>query len=989
MSGQLILGETSIIAIFEYDPELVAAVKRVPGARWDRAGKAWHIPVERQKEAVAVAVEQHWWVDPAIAAMNAPDPTPVDMLEFDQMVVRLRFGYDQVKVRAVKQIPGVTWDQKSKGWVAPATSLAEAVDWAEKFSIPITEETYSERDRVLHEHGEMLRQSRDVDADIQVADIPLLGYQRAGVAYAAAAKRTFIADDMGLGKFQPVSSPVLTPDGWVRMGDIRTGMMVTGRDGSPTRVLAVYPQGVQPVYRVTFNDGSSTLAGDEHLWSVRTNVAAAREEPWITVTTGQMMRGEIYEHVSEINGRTYRLDLSVKAKNGGRRLQIPMVEPVHYASENNPLPMDPYLFGCWLGDGTTNNGQITSMDDDIVDAFCDAYEPGAWSDKDGSRCVTVTLLGLRAVLREMGVLGNKHIPAVYMRSNPENRLSLLQGLMDTDGSPADCATEFTTVLPVLAEQVAELVQSLGGVARVRTRYPKFVHKGERRVGKLAYRLNIKMPAGMPLFRLQRKIDKYQPASKYPPARYIESIDYSHDEQCQCIAVDAPDHLYITNQFIVTHNTLQAIATLEYLNETVPQYPALVVCPPTLLLNWKNEYGKWLPHRSVSVIRNRKDWPTEQFDVLVVGYSNIKAWENQLQGFRSYVFDESHSLKSPDAQRTKAALKIVKKVPDGGAVLCLTGTPVTNKPAEYAPQLELLGKLKDFGGKMGFYRRYCNAFRDRFGHWNIDGHSNLDELNERLRGNCYVRRTKDQVMTELPKVRHNRLLVEGAPAAMKEYREAEANIVKYLMDRAAQIAVELGEKPGSAAVRAKMRAERNEHLVKIGTLRKLAARAKMNAVVEWVDAAIDSGNKVVVAAHHRDIVDELATRYGNLKIQGQMDVFAVEKAKKVFQEGSVADAPVIVLSIQAAKTGHTLTASQDVLFVELPWTWADVDQTYSRCHRLGQKGSVTATYMLCEGTIDEKIYDVVERKREVVKAAVEGGEMGSAAGDVFDLFLSKI
>jgi SWI/SNF-related matrix-associated actin-dependent regulator 1 of chromatin subfamily A len=636
MSGQLILGESSIVAVFEYDPELVSAVKRVPGARWDRAGKAWHIPVERQREAVAVAVEQRWWVDPAIAAMNAPDPSPEDMLEFDHTVVRLRFGYDQVKVRAVKQIPGVTWDQKSKGWVAPATSLAEAVDWAEKFLIPITEETYAERDRVLHEHGEMLRQSRDVDADIEVAGIPLLGYQRAGVAYAAAAKRTFIADDMGLGK-----------------------------------------------------------------------------------------------------------------------------------------------------------------------------------------------------------------------------------------------------------------------------------------------------------------------------------------------------------------SLMAIATLEHLNDTVPQYPALVICPPTLLLNWKNEYGKWLPHRSVSVIRNRKDWPTEQFDVLVVGYSNIKAWENQLQGFRSYVFDESHYMKSPDAQRTKAAVKIVKKVPDGGAVLCLTGTPVTNKPAEYAPQLELLGKLKDFGGKMGFYRRYCNAFRDRFGHWNIDGHSNLDELNERLRGNCYIRRTKDQVMTELPKVRHNRILVEGAPAAMKEYREAEANIIQYLMDRAAQIAVELGEKPGSAAVRAKMRAERNEHLVKIGTLRKLAARAKMAAVVEWVDTAIESGNKVVIAAHHREIVDELATRYGNLKIQGQMDVVAVERNKKTFQEQSIAEAPVIVLSIQAAKTGHTLTASQDVLFVELPWTWADVDQTYSRCHRLGQKGSVTATYLLCEGTIDEKIYDVVERKREVVKAAVEGGEMGSASGDVFDMFLSKI
>ena len=118
--------------------------------------------------------------------------------------------------------------------------------------------------------------------------------------------------------------------------------------------------------------------------------------------------------------------------------------------------------------------------------------------------------------------------------------------------------------------------------------------------------------------------------------------------------------------------------------------------------------------------------------------------------------------------------------------------------------------------------------------------------------------------------------------------------------------------------------------------------------------------------------DLANKFGNLRIQGGMDVADVEIQKKKFQELSAAEAPVIVLSIQAAKTGHTLTAAQEVLFVELPWTPADVDQTYSRCHRLGQKGSVTATYMLASGTLDEEIYSLIERKRGVVNAAVDGG-----------------
>lgn len=434
-------------------------------------------------------------------------------------------------------------------------------------------------------------------------------------------------------------------------------------------------------------------------------------------------------------------------------------------------------------------------------------------------------------------------------------------------------------------------------------------------------------------------------------------------------------------------TLQAIATIENVENS---YPALVVCPPNLVLNWKKEYGKWLPNRKVAVITDRKNFPEEKFDVLVVGYSNIAHWEKKLLDFNSCVFDESHYAKSPAAQRTKAAVKIAKKIPASGLVLCLTGTPVTNRPAEYASQLDILGKLNAFGGLWGFYRRYCGAFRDRFGQWNISGHSNLDELNEKLRGNCYIRRTKDQVLDDLPPVRHAPVYVTGSPAQMVEYQKAEKDIVEYLVERAKQIASELGTSPGSAAVIARMKAESNEHLVRLSVLRRLAAKAKMEAVHEFIESHMESGLKVVVAAHHRDVVDEISNKYGNLKIQGGMLVDDVEDAKSRFQEEPCGTAPVIVLSIQAAKTGHTLTAAQDVLFVELPWTPADIDQTYSRCHRLGQQGSVTATYLLCQGTIDEYIYDLVERKRGVVNVATDGGESSRdvSSNELIALFTVK-
>jgi SNF2 family DNA or RNA helicase len=405
-------------------------------------------------------------------------------------------------------------------------------------------------------------------------------------------------------------------------------------------------------------------------------------------------------------------------------------------------------------------------------------------------------------------------------------------------------------------------------------------------------------------------------------------------------------------------TLQSIATLEYVWDS---YPAVVVCPPSLVLNWVSEWNRWLPNRRVAPVTNRKDFPERgSYDVVVVGYSNIAHWEKRLAGHRAYIFDESHYAKTPTAQRTKAAVKMAKSAHKDGIVLCLTGTPVTNRPNEYASQLEILGRLKD-----------------NFGQWNVSGHSHLDELNERLRGTCYIRRTKDQVLSELPPVIHSKLLVEGGSTAMKEYVKAEKDILLYIAERARQLALEQGKPSYGAAIAAMIRAEANEHLVRLSVLRKIAAKAKMEVVEEWINARIENGKKVVVAAHHRDVVDEIARKYGNLRIQGGMAVEEVEENKRRFQTESVESAPVMVLSIQAAKTGHTLTAAEECLFVELPWTPADVDQTYSRLHRLGQKGSVTATYMLTSGTIDEEIYEIIEKKRSVVDAAVDGGEVDNS------------
>lgn len=406
-------------------------------------------------------------------------------------------------------------------------------------------------------------------------------------------------------------------------------------------------------------------------------------------------------------------------------------------------------------------------------------------------------------------------------------------------------------------------------------------------------------------------------------------------------------------------TLQAIAAVEQMHQTDPVYPVAVLCPANLTLNWAKEYAKWLPERRVAVVSGRKEFPEHgTYDVVVVGYPNLAAWQAQLTGLGGYVFDESHYLKNYTAKRTKVAIKMVRQADRSSRdvpVLLLTGTPVASRPAEYVSQLDLLGLLDKFGGRWGFYRRYCDARRDKFGQWRLDGHSNLEELNSTLRSTCYIRRTKEQVLSELPPVLESTVYFEGSERGKRDYDVAESDVGAWL---------EQNGRPNNAP----------EQLARISVLRRLAAEAKLPNIMEFIDEIVVAGRKVVVAAHHRDIVDAISTRYGGLKIQGGMSVVDVEETKRKFQELPVDEAPVIVLSIEAAKTGHTLTAAQDIVFVELPWTPADVQQTYSRLHRIGQLGSVRVIYALLDDSIDEDIYLAISRKEEVVAGAVDGGDV---------------
>jgi superfamily II DNA or RNA helicase len=335
----------------------------------------------------------------------------------------------------------------------------------------------------------------------------------------------------GLGKQAPLDEPVLTPAGWATMGDLQPGDEVIGVDGKPVVVESIHPQGIQPVVRVTFRDGSWTRCGPEHLWTTRSKHDKYRDRPWRTVTAAELQPG----------------------------WHIPVVEPVHL--DDVPLPIDPYTLGAILGDGSISSwGPTICTDTEIIDHLgWPVDRPHETSPYTSYSKIPKRIV---AALDSMGLLGSrsweKHVPAIYLLGSPGQRLALLRGLMDTDGcTMRNGGAEFASASKALVEAVAELTRSLGGIARnITSRTPTYTYRGERKQGRTSWRVNVKLPADMCPFRLPRKTATWVAPTKYDPAKIVASVEPDGpDVEQVCIKVANPDGLYVTRGYIVTHNTI--------------------------------------------------------------------------------------------------------------------------------------------------------------------------------------------------------------------------------------------------------------------------------------------------------------------------------------------------------------------------------------------------------------------------------------------------
>lgn len=436
-------------------------------------------------------------------------------------------------------------------------------------------------------------------------------------------------------------------------------------------------------------------------------------------------------------------------------------------------------------------------------------------------------------------------------------------------------------------------------------------------------------------------------------------------------------------------TIMALATIQNLKT----FPAIVICPASVKYNWEREAQKWLPGRSTMVL-NGKDDGISKTDIVIINYNILGRWLPVLQAIKAkaIIIDESQMIKSAKALRSKMTMTLAKMI---DVRLCLTGTPVLNRPQELIHQLKVLGRLEEMGGFWHFAQHFCGAYQSRFG-LDMSGATNLVELNEKLRATCYIRRKKADVLPELPDKRRTNVYVEIDNR--REYNKAKADIVSWFKQNAlndehflATLEDKTDEEIRIAkrqySEEAEKKAQRAEQLVKIEVLKKLTVDGKMVAIEEWIDDFLESDEKLIVFAHHRNVVERIATKFKAVRIIGGDDALDRQKAVDKFQTDP--KCRLIVCSLQAGGIGITLTASSNVVFLELGWTPAVHEQSEDRAHRIGQKESVNIWYLLGKDTIDEEISSLIEEKRQVVNAATDGIEEEKAQSGIMKALIDKM
>lgn len=883
-------------------------------------------------------------------------------------------------------------NQKKSGmYFIPKTQFIDD-PYFEPFNIDVDYDKYKELDTFVLKDGTVGRTPYE--------------HQKEGIQFLLSRDGCILADDMGLGKCLSMNQLVFTPYGKKMISELMVGDYVIGDDGKKTKVIGVYPQIKQKkMYEITFNDGYSVKCTDDHMWTVTSNNGSVNNKNRVKRVTNLTVEQMLDENlVLEQRGtgwnekRPYKFKTYYKQSNGQSKWQIPIVKPIHFENTNE-LPIEPYLLGVSLGDGHINkNGTIhielhkNDFDEIFHNQIINEGKP-----QQNKRVNTINSLKEEVKLLNLnGTLSHtKFIPDIYKYSSIENRISILQGLMDTDGhcmkskNDSFIGTEFCTVSEQLADDVAEIVHSLGGIVRKKSKIGSYKKPdGTRVVCKKVYRLNIKFSNDINPFRLKRKADEYNQPKKYKVGRYIKDIKYVGMDDSICIKVEAENCLFTLEHGIVTHNTYQAIiAALESNAEKV-----LIVCPSSVKINWEREI-QYFQCNDTSIIDGKR-WNPDRFTIInydilknfhaIAGVTHKDLKEEDIywgeqhlanENFDLVIIDEAHYLKDKDSIRGSIMKDLCVKhnIPK---VWLLTGTPVANRPKDFYNLLVLI-KAPMVKNWMFYVKRYCEArsFTKKLKNgktkkiWLTNGASNLDELAKKTK-NLLLRRMKTDI-SDMPDKIITPIYYNMTKAQRKEY---EGLWDEYLLERK----------------RKKKRGKVDRDLVELILLRQYIAKITIKKTIDMVENALEQDQKVIVFTNFTDELLTLHEHFGSKSVihYGEMSDSQKQNSVDLFQTNPKKE--VFIGNIKSAGVGITLTEGTIVIFNSFDWVPGNNEQAEDRSYRIGQKNHVNVYYQLFNDTISTKMWDMLQHKKEIINQIINGGEdIDLSDSENIELIMDKI
>jgi len=805
-------------------------------------------------------------------------------------------------------------------------------------------------------------------------------------------KSLLLADDVGVGKAQPLSCKVLTKAGWKRMGDISVGDEVIDPDGGYGVVTGVFERGLMDVFRVTTNDGRSTKCCDEHLWHVQTANDRARKSSRVVPLSE--IRGNLLRATSGNVLSNWFLPLAVKHE--GIEFEGGCVVP---------KSITPYVLGCLIGDGCIQQSAvgISCYDESVRGNFSKELPYGVTLRRENIHTHDYRVSGgngnasnpVVSDCRRLGLSGKrsweKKIPKYIFSIGSEGRMECLKGLMDTDGTvnASGSNVSYSTVSEKLAMDVRRLVESLGGFASITTKKTSYTYLGEKKSGRLAYNVSIRIPECP--FKCTKKIARY----KFPyMARAIRSIEPCGTELVRCIAVSTKRNLYITDGHIVTHNTATAIAAIA----DPALRPACIITPNHLIAQWKGQLRRFTPGLTVHEIKQTEPYSLELMvdcpscgatvdtvngtrqlspkcpvckhkfpntltrrpaDVTLLAYSKMLNWPNYVGSVcKTVAFEEGHALRSHDTKRWRAAHSIAKQCEYRVAI---TATPLFNLGGEAWNILECV-RPGFLGSKAEFKETWCGG----------SGPSGKEPplLDPEAFG-AYLKSSHIMLRRKAVEV--------GIPVhdcqIIHQTVDADTEVFSKETSRADEMArIILGE--------ARSKSRGMETIQFDAIMRQATGLAKVNAITAFTEMLLEQDEPVVMFAWHQSVHNlymERLAKWNPCKYTGQEKPMEKEANVEKFVRG---DSKVIIISLRA---GEGLDGLQQVcctaVVAELDWTWSVPKQNIGRIARDGQTRPCKAYFMVSEFGSDPIVSQVLGLKKDQLNGLI--GERVSVPTVAFD------